>query len=61
MGTDVARDPNRLVPILLQEGGAAGTVYYFYALDREWGPTFLKMCAYFPYPAKLWWQRAMSG
>jgi len=26
---------------------------YFYAMEEEWGPTFLKMAAYFPYPAKL--------
>jgi hypothetical protein len=27
--------------------------YYFYCLDREFGPFFLKFCSYFPYNAKL--------
>jgi hypothetical protein len=29
-------------------------VYYFYVLDREFGPGFIKICTYFPYPAKAW-------
>src|SRR5437870_3552319 len=28
--------------------------YYFYAVDRDFGPFFLKFCAYFPYNAKLY-------
>ncbi|MCA1680358.1 MAG: hypothetical protein LC777_16095 [Actinobacteria bacterium] len=27
--------------------------YYFYVRDREWGPAFLKFCAYAPYPVWL--------
>jgi hypothetical protein len=27
--------------------------YYFYRLDRDFGPFFLKFCSYFPYNAKL--------
>ena len=27
--------------------------YYFYVHDREWGPGFLKICTYLPYPVKL--------
>jgi hypothetical protein len=27
--------------------------YYFYALDADFGPFFLKFCSYFPYNAKL--------
>ena len=27
--------------------------YYIYAVDRDFGPFFLKFCTYFPYPAKL--------
>ena len=30
------------------------TCFYFYILDEEFGPCFLKICAYFPYPMKLW-------
>jgi hypothetical protein len=29
-------------------------VYYFYVLDPEFGPGFIKICTYFPYPAKIW-------
>ncbi len=28
--------------------------YYFYVFDREFGPGFVKICTYFPYPAKVW-------
>jgi hypothetical protein len=28
--------------------------YYFYVLDREFGPGFIKICSWFPYPAKVW-------
>jgi hypothetical protein len=27
--------------------------YYFYAVDRDFGPFFLKLCSYFPYTGKL--------
>jgi len=27
--------------------------YYFYIVDRDFGPLFIKFCSYFPYPAKL--------
>src|SRR5215207_1751613 len=30
------------------------TCYYFYLWDTEFGPAFVKICAYFPYPAKIW-------
>jgi hypothetical protein len=30
------------------------TCYYFYLWDAEFGPGFIKICAYFPYPAKVW-------
>jgi hypothetical protein len=28
--------------------------YYFYVHDRDFGPGFIKICSYFPYPAKVW-------
>jgi hypothetical protein len=45
------------------------TCYYFYVWDRDFGPGFVKICSYFPYPAKVWingheWakrQAAMAG
>jgi hypothetical protein len=27
------------------------TCYYFYLWDQDFGPAFIKVCAYFPYPA----------
>jgi hypothetical protein len=29
-------------------------MYYFYLLDPEFGPGFIKVCTYFPYPARVW-------
>ncbi len=28
--------------------------YYFYILDPDFGPGFIKLCTYFPYPARVW-------
>ena len=28
--------------------------FYFYVLDRDFGLGFIKVCTYFPYPAKVW-------
>jgi hypothetical protein len=30
------------------------TCFYFYVWDEEFGPGFIKLCSYFPYPAKVW-------
>ena len=30
------------------------TCYYFYLWDLDFGPAFIKICSYFPYPAKIW-------
>jgi len=30
------------------------TAYYFYVSDAEFGHGFIKICAYFPYPGKVW-------
>jgi hypothetical protein len=30
------------------------TAYYFYLVDEVFGPGFVKVCAYFPYPMKVW-------
>jgi hypothetical protein len=30
------------------------TCYYFYLWDEDPGAAFIKVCAYFPYPAKVW-------
>jgi len=36
-----------------KEDRRVGT-YYFYILDREFGPAFIKLCTYCPWPAKVW-------
>jgi hypothetical protein len=28
--------------------------FYFYLWDEDFGPGFIKVCAYFPYPVKVW-------
>lgn len=30
------------------------TCFYFYVWDEDFGPAFIKVCAYFPYPVKVW-------
>ena len=30
------------------------TCYYFYVWDDDFGPALVKVCAYFPYPVKIW-------
>jgi uncharacterized protein YqkB len=35
------------------EGSAMVNHYYFYCVDSDFGPFFLKFCSYFPYNAKL--------
>ena len=30
------------------------TCYYVYVWDEDFGPGFIKICAYFPYPIKVW-------
>jgi hypothetical protein len=30
------------------------TCYYFHVWDEASGPAFVKVCAYFPYPGKIW-------
>ncbi len=37
----------------VKEERRVGT-YYFYVLDAQFGPGFIKVCTYFPYPAKVW-------
>ena len=37
----------------LVRGSVPVNHYYFYGVDRDFGPFFLKFCSYFPYTAKL--------
>ncbi len=55
MGTDCRRDPSSGVPhFAFERRERRITVYYFYIRDAEWGPCFIKLAAYFPYPGKMW-------
>jgi hypothetical protein len=47
------RDPKVKV-FMFDKADRRVTVYYFYVLDTEFGPGFIKICSYFPYPAKVW-------
>jgi hypothetical protein len=52
--TEKSRDPQTGVSnAWLYRSTAMVNQYYFYALDRDFGPFFLKFCSYFPYNAKL--------
>jgi hypothetical protein len=37
------------------------SVFYFYVWDDEFGSGFIKLCSYFPYPAKVLWSTGTSG
>ena len=49
------RDPvsGKRYPWLCQEQAMVNH-WYFYGFDADFGPAFIKVCAYFPYPAKVW-------
>jgi hypothetical protein len=36
------------------KSGRRVTCYYIYVWDEDFGPAFVKICAYFPYPIKIW-------
>lgn len=54
MGTDVRRAPNGVPTYSFRRLSRRVTCFYFYIWDAEWGPCFVKLCAYFPYPGKVW-------
>jgi hypothetical protein len=42
------------------------TCFYFYLWDQDFGPAFIKICSYFPYPIKVWlnghhWAQQQAG
>src|SRR4029450_10052890 len=41
------------VPVDVSRQSVAVNHYYFYVQDPEWGPAFLKLGTYLPYPIKL--------
>jgi hypothetical protein len=46
------RDARGVYPWIIRST-AMPNHYYFYIVDRDFGPLFIKFCSYFPYPAKL--------
>ena len=47
-------DPSRPPQFSFAKTERRVTCYYFYVWDDFWGAGFIKVCAYFPYPAKIW-------
>jgi hypothetical protein len=45
--------PGKAVSFDFSRQSVAVNQYYFYVHDREWGPAFLKVGTYLPYPVKL--------
>ena len=52
-GHDRAREPGAVFYAFERSERRVGT-YYFYIHDPEFGAGFIKICTYFPYPAKVW-------
>jgi len=50
--TEKRRDARGVYPWIIRST-AMPNHYYFYILDKDFGPLFIKFCSYFPYPAKL--------
>lgn len=46
--------PNGIPWFAFAKANRRVTCYYFYLWDEDFGPGFIKICAYFPYPAKVW-------
>jgi hypothetical protein len=47
-------DPSRSPQFSFAKAERRVTCYYFYVWGQRWGPAFVKVCAYFPYPVKVW-------
>jgi hypothetical protein len=53
--TGTQRDaPNGIPWFSFTKADRRVSCYYFYLWDDDFGPAFVKVCAYFPYPAKIW-------
>ena len=46
-------DANEIPWVKFGKADRRVTCYYFYLRDQDLGPAFVKVCAYFPYPAKI--------
>ena len=54
-------DTGRQVWFTLHKADRRETCFYFYLWDEDFGPAFIKICAYFPYPDQGMGQRARMG
>src|SRR5215203_180580 len=53
--TGTARESSNGIPwFAFSKAQRRVTCFYFYLWDVDFGPAFIKICAYFPYPAKIW-------
>jgi hypothetical protein len=43
-----------LVRFNFYRGAVSVNHYYFYILDRDFGPAFIKLCSYFPFTGRVW-------
>jgi hypothetical protein len=50
--TEKRRDARGVYPWIIRST-AMPNHYYFYILDKDFGPLFIKFCSYFPYAAKV--------
>jgi hypothetical protein len=46
--------PNQIPWFAFTKADRRVTCYSFYLWDEDFGPAFLELCAYFPYPGKVW-------
>jgi hypothetical protein len=47
-------DPSRCPQFSFDKKDRRVTVYYFYLWDAAFGPAFIKVCTYCPWPVKVW-------
>jgi hypothetical protein len=52
MRANVTPNPSKPPQFSFAKAERRVTCYYFYVWDEFWGPGFIKVCAYFPYPVK---------
>jgi hypothetical protein len=47
-------DPSKAPQFSFTKEQRRVTVFYVYVWDEDFGPAFVKICSYFPYPIKVW-------
>ena len=47
-------DPGKCPQFSFDKKDRRVTVYYFYLWDASFGPAFIKVCTYCPWPMKIW-------